>query len=131
MSLSKNFLTHFSCVIDPRKETHNKRHQLTDILVLTILAALCGAETWVDVEEFGESKVEWLKTFLKLPNGIPSHDTIGDLYARLSPSELQEGFLSWIQSIVEVSGGDIIPIDGKTLRRSYDRANGRGAINLV
>jgi predicted transposase YbfD/YdcC len=131
MNLSKNFLTHFSCVIDPRKETHNKRHQLTDILVLTILASLCGAQTWVDVEEFGESKEDWLKMFLKLPNGIPSHDTIGDLYARLSPSELQKGFLSWIQSIVEVSGGDIIPIDGKTLRRSYDRANGRGAIHMV
>lgn len=131
INLSKNFLTHFSCVLDPRKENHNKRHQLTDILVLTILAALCGAQTWVDVEEFGESKEDWLKTFLKLPNGIPSHDTIGDLYARLSPNELQKGFLSWIQSIVDVSGGDIIPIDGKTLRRSYDRANGRGAIHMV
>ena len=131
MSLSKNFLTHFSCVLDPRKETHNKRHQLTDILVLTILASLCGAQTWVDVEEFGEAKEDWLKTFLMLPNGIPSHDTIGDLYTRLSPSQLQEGFLSWIQSIVEVSGGDIIPIDGKTVRRSYDRADGRGAIHMV
>jgi predicted transposase YbfD/YdcC len=131
MNLSKNFLTHVSCVLAPRKETHNKRHQLTDILVLTILASLCGAQTWVDVEEFGEAKEDWLKTFLLLPNGIPSHDTIGDLYTRLSPSQLQEGFLSWIQSIVEVSGGDIIPIDGKTVRRSYGRADGRGAIEMV
>lgn len=118
-------------MIDPRKETHNKRHQLADILVLTLLASICGAQTWTDVEEFGKSKEEWLKTFLKLPNGIPSHDTIGDLYARLSPSQLQQGFLSWVQSLVEVSGGDIIPIDGKTLRRSYDRADGRGAIHMV
>lgn len=131
MNLSKNFLSHFSCIIDPRKDTHNKRHRLSDILVLTLLASLCGAQTWTDVEEFGNAKEEWLKTFLKLPNGIPSHDTIGDLYTRLNPSQLQQGFLSWIQSLVEVSGGDIIPVDGKTLRRSYDRAGGRGAIHMV
>lgn len=131
MSLSKNFLSHFSCIIDPRKNTHNKRHQLSDILVLTILASICGAETWTDVEEFGKSKLLWLKSFLQLPYGIPSHDTIGDLYARICPSQLQEGFLSWVQSVVEVTGGDIIPIDGKTLRRSYDRAEGRGAIHMV
>lgn len=92
MSLSKNFLTHFSHILDPRKATHNIRHQLTDILVLTILASLCGAQTWVDVEEFGEAKEEWLKTFLALSNGIPLHDTIGDLYSRLSPSQLQPNF---------------------------------------
>jgi predicted transposase YbfD/YdcC len=118
-------------VYDPRKDTHNKRHHLADILVLTILASLCGAQTWTDVEEFGKAKEEWLKTFLKLPNGIPSHDTIGDLYSRLCPSQLQEGFLSWVQSLVGVNKGDIIPIDGKTLRRSYDRAKGRGAIHMV
>lgn len=105
MNLSRNFLSHFSCIIDPRKETHNKKHRLSDILVLTILATLCGAESWTDVEEFGEAKEEWLKTFLDLPHGIPSHDTIGDLYARLSPTQLQQGFLSWIHSIVEVHGG--------------------------
>ena len=131
MNLSKNFISHFSCIIDPRKNTHNKRHQLSDILVLTILASICGAETWTDVEEFGNSKLSWLKSFLQLPYGIPSHDTIGDLYARICPGQLQEGFLSWVQSVVEVTRGDIIPIDGKTLRRSYDRAEGRGAIHMV
>lgn len=131
MSLSNNFLSHFSGVIDPRQNTHNKRHLLSDILVLTILAVLCGAQTWTGVEEFGEAKEEWLKTFLKLPHGIPSHDTLGDLYSRLSPVQLQEGFLSWIQSIVHVGSGDIIPIDGKTLRRSYDSAGSRGAIHMV
>lgn len=131
MSLSNNFLSHFDGVIDPRQNTHNKRHLLSDILVLTILAVLCGAQTWTGVEEFGEAKEEWLKTFLKLPHGIPSHDTLGDLYSRLSPLQLQEGFLSWIQSIVQVGSGDIIPIDGKTLRRSYDSAGSRGAIHMV
>ena len=120
MSISNDFLKHFSAVIDPRKDTHNKRHILSDILVLTILASLCGAETWTDVEEFGKAKEAWLKTFLLLPNGIQSHDTVGDLYSRLSPSSLQDGFLSWIQSMVQATDGDIIPIDGKTIRRSYD-----------
>src|SRR3990167_9913419 len=100
MQLSNDFLKHFSSVIDPRKDTHNKRHLLSDILVLTILASLCGAQTWTEVEEFGKAKEVWLKTFLQLPNGIPSHDTIGDLYARLSPGALQDGFLSWMQSMV-------------------------------
>lgn len=131
MQLSNDFLKHFSSVIDPRKDTHNKRHILSDILVLTILASLCGAQTWTEVEEFGKAKKVWLKTFLQLPNGIPSHDTIGDLYARLSPGSLQDGFLSWIQSMVQTNDGDIIPIDGKTIRRSYDQASGRGAIHMV
>jgi len=131
MSLSTNFLIHFSELIDPRKNNHNKRHLLSDILVLTILASLCGAETWTDVEEFGKAKDEWLRTFLQLPNGIPSHDTIGDLYSRLSPSQLQSCFLSWVQSMVQVRSGDIIPIDGKTVKRSFDRKDGRGAIHMV
>ena len=76
MSLSRNSLSHFSCIIDPRKNTHNKRHLLSDVLVLTILASICGAETWTDVEEFGKSKLSWLKSFLQLPHGIPSHDIV-------------------------------------------------------
>jgi DDE_Tnp_1-associated len=85
-SISESFLKHFDNLQDPRmKNNHNKRHSLTDILVLTILAVICGAESWVDVEEFGVLKQEWLETFLSLSNGIPSHDTIGGVFARLSP----------------------------------------------
>ncbi len=131
MKQLNNFILHFSIIVDPRKDNHNKRHELSDILVLTILAVLCGAETWIDVEEFGIAKKEWLKTFLQLPNGIPSHDTIGDLFSRICPKQLQASFLSWTQSIVRVSDGQIIPIDGKTLKRSYDNKNGRGAIHMV
>lgn len=131
MNLSNNFIVHFSPIVDPRKDTHNIRHILSDILVLTILAVLCGAETWTDVEEFGYAKEEWLKTFLQLPNGIPSHDTIGDLFSRICPKQLQSCFLSWTQSIVKISDEKIIPIDGKTLKRSYDNKNGRGAIHMV
>ena len=131
MSLSEQFLTLFANLADPRKDNHNKRHLLSDILVLTILAVICGADGWTEVEAFGNAKEEWLKTFLRLPNGIPSHDTIGDLYARLCPVQLQSCFLSWVQSTVEISGGQIIPIDGKTLRRSYDKGRERGAIHMV
>lgn len=131
-SISDSFLNHFANLKDPRtKNSHNKRHSLTDILVLTILAVICGAESWVDVEEFGDLKEEWLRTFLELPNGIPSHDTIGDFFARLSPEELQESFLSWIRDLVEMSDGEIIAIDGKTLRHSYDNAVNRNAIHMI
>lgn len=129
--LSISFLEHFKVLNDPRTNNHNKRHSLTDILVLTILAVICGAESWVEVEEFGESKFIWLKTFLELPNGIPSHDTIGDLFARLDPQELQNSFLAWISSLVQITDGEIVAIDGKTLRGSYDTEKNRGPIHMV
>lgn len=131
-TISESFLKHFTNLEDPRiKNNHNKRHSLTDILVLTILAVICGAESWLDVEEFGDIKEDWLKTFLELPNGIPSHDTIGNIFARLSPEVLQESFLSWINTLVEISDGEIIAIDGKTLRHSYDNARNRNAIHMI
>lgn len=131
-SISDTFLKHFANLEDPRiKNNHNKRHSLADMLVLTILAVICGAESWVDVEEFGDCKEVWLKTFLKLPHGIPSHDTIGNLFARLSPEVLQESFLAWIYSLVEISNGEIVAIDGKTLRHSYDNAKGHKAIHMI
>ena len=118
MNLSDTFVDYFSSLRDPRKDNHNKRHQLMDILVLTILAVICGADNWVAVTDFGQSKYEWLKTCLELPNGIPSHDIIGDLYQRLDPKQLQDGFISWINPLVKVRSGEIVAIDGKTLRRS-------------
>lgn len=131
-SISDSFLKHFENLEDPRiKNNHNKRHSLTDILILTILAVICGAESWIDIEEFGDSKEDWLKTFLEFPHGIPSHDTLGDLFARLSPEVLQESFLSWIRSLVQISNGEIIAVDGKTLRHSYDTAKGRKAIHMI
>src|ERR1700731_1540270 len=114
MPASGSFSNHFIALKDPRKNNHNKLHKLGDILVLTILAVICGADSWVDVEEFGKAKEDWLKTFLELTNGIPSHDTIGDLFSRLSTREFEACFLSWVNSLVTSSGGDIIPIDGKT-----------------
>jgi hypothetical protein len=92
---------------------------------------ICGADTWVDVEEFGKSKREWLETFLELPNGIPSHDTFGRVFARLKPEQFQACFLSWVQAINKVLPAKPIAIDGKTARRSHERAEGKAAIQMV
>lgn len=132
MALSETFLMHFSSLNDPRIENHrNKQHLLSDILVLTILSVICGADSWVDVENFGYAKEDWLRTFLKLPHGIPSHDTIGRLFCLLDPKQLQECFLSWVNSLVTTNEGEIIAIDGKTLRNSYDRGGTRKALHMV
>jgi predicted transposase YbfD/YdcC len=102
-----------------------------DILVIAICAILCGANDWVAVETFGKAKQEWFQRFLELPNGIPSHDTFGRVFAVLSPEQLQAGFVSWIQAVAEVTDGQVVAIDGKTLRRSYDRRSAKAAIHMV
>lgn len=84
----------FSALEDPRTDKHSSRHLLQDILLLTILGVICGADSWVAIERFGNSKEEWLKTFLKLPHGIPSHATLGDFFARVNPQQLQTCFLN-------------------------------------
>ena len=97
----------------------------------SICAVICGAETWVEIEEYGASKFEWLKEFLELPNGIPSHDTISRLFAQLNPEQLQSCFSSWIQTIAKLTQGEVIAIDGKTVRHSYDKGKKKGAICMV
>jgi predicted transposase YbfD/YdcC len=103
---------------DPRH--HNIRHKLIDILTIALFAVIGGAEGWVDVARYGRSKCEWLKGFLELPNGIPSHDTIGDVFARLDPDALEACFRAWMASMVQRAGGKLIAIDGKSLRRSFE-----------
>lgn len=92
---------------------------------------ICGADSWVDIENYGKAKAEWLKGFLALPNGIPSHDTFARVFARLDPEQLQQCFLSWIRAVSQPTDGQIIAVDGKTLRRSYDTGAARGAIHMV
>lgn len=134
MSLPNNpsgsLLTHFKSLADPRT-AYLVEHPLLDILALTICAVICGAETWEEIEAYGHSKLDWLKTFLGLPNGIPSHDTISRVFALLEPSQLQECFVSWVKSIAELSLGEVISLDGKSARHSYDKSNGKGAIHMV
>lgn len=125
-----SLLKHFATLTDPRLD-RNKDHKLLDIIGVSICGVICGADGWTEIEEFGQAKEDWLRTFLELPNGIPSHDTIGRVFARLLPGELQQSFQSWIQTISTVTQGEVIAIDGKTLRRSYDRASQKAAIHMV
>ena len=123
-------LDHFADLDDPRVE-RTRHHKLVDILAIAICATICGADSWVHVELFGKSKREWFQTFLELPHGIPSHDTFGAVFARLDPMQLQNCFVSWTQAIAELLPGEVVAIDGKTARRSYDRAGKKGAIHMV
>lgn len=94
-------------------------------------AVICGADDWVAIERFGQAKLEWFKSLLELPNGIPSHDTFGRVFAQLNPEQFQQGFLSWVQAIAKIKFGEIVAVDGKTLRHSYDWQAGKGAIHMV
>lgn len=125
-----SLIDHFSALPDPRID-RTKDHRLIDILVIAVCGAICGADTFVAIAEFGRAKHDWLKTFLALPNGIPSHDTFGRVFARLSPAHFQDCFSDWIQSVIQHVDEEIVPIDGKTLRRSYDAASGKGAVHMV
>src|SRR6266536_5484969 len=100
----------FEAVEDPRVE-RTKQHQLIDIIVIAILGVLCGADGWVDIESFGKTKERWLKTFLDLPNGIPSHDTFGRVFARIDPKQFQACFIRWMRDIYRVTNGEVVPID--------------------
>lgn len=121
---------HFGRVKDPRID-RSKDHNLIDIISIAICAVICGAEGWVDIENFGKSKIVWLKTFLELPNGIPSHDTFGRVFSLIEPEEFQKSFQSWVQSIHELTDGQIVAIDGKQLRGSKDNFLGKRAIYMV
>jgi predicted transposase YbfD/YdcC len=122
-------IEHFSGVDDPRSA--NRSHLLMEMIVIAVCAAVCGADGWSDVENFGHAKYDWLKDFLELRHGIPSHDTFGRVFARLDPEQFQSGFVSWVQAVREATAGQIVPVDGKKLRRSYDKHLGKEAIYMV
>jgi len=121
--------TIFAQVEDPRVERTN-RHRLRDIIILAICGVICGAEGWVEIEEFGKAKEAWFTKLLNLPNGIPSHDTFGRVFAHIDPKQFEASFLQWVQGISQTVQG-VIAIDGKTLRRSHDRAAGKKALHMV
>jgi predicted transposase YbfD/YdcC len=126
----KTLVEHFSGITDPRID-RTKRHKLIDILVIAICATICGAEGWEEFELFGQAKLDWFKSFLELPGGIPSDDTFRRVFARIDPRQFQHSFLEWVRSVYELTQGQIVAIDGKQSRRSYDRARGKAAINMV
>jgi len=120
----------FSEIEDPRVE-RNRVHLLIDILIIAILSVISGAKGWEDMENYGLSKYEWLSQFLKLPEGIPCADTFRRVFERINAKIFEQCFRSWVESIIENTGAQIIPIDGKTLKGSYDRALGKTALHLV
>jgi len=107
-----------------------KLHRLRDIIIIAICGVICGADGWVGIEEFGKAKEEWLTELLELPNGIPSHDTFGRVFAHLDPDQFEASFLEWVQGISGTIAG-VIAIDGKTSRRTHDRAAGKKALHMV
>ncbi len=121
--------TIFAQVEDPRVE-RTKRHRLGDIIILAICGVICGAEGWVEIEEFGKAKEAWFTELLKLPNGIPSHDTFGRVFAQIDPKQFEASFFQWVQGLTSTIQG-VIAIDGKTLRRSHDQEAGKKALHLV
>jgi hypothetical protein len=123
-------LPHFHELEDPRSSPAT-RHHLLDIVAIALCAVVCGADTWVEVEAFGRAKEPWLRTFLALPHGMPSHDTFGRVFAALDPDQFEAGFRSWMAAIMTLTAGARVAVDGKTLRRSHDRTHGKEALGLV
>ncbi|WP_295396637.1 ISAs1 family transposase [uncultured Thiodictyon sp.] len=128
--LDRSLAGYFSVLEDQRCPI-NRRPTLTDMIVIAIAAVLCGADGWVAIAEFGRTKQPWFAQFLELPNGILAHDTFGRVFALLQPQAFEACFRTWVASIRELIPGEIIAIDGKTLRRSHDRATGLAALHLV
>ena len=125
-----NLHEHFQGLEDKRRGA-GKRHKLIDILTIVICGIICGADDWSGIEAYGQAKEEWLKGFLELPHGIPSHDTFGRVFSWLDPKAFEASFLSWVQEVMEITKGQVIAVDGKTVRRSHDHANGQEAIHIV
>lgn len=123
------FISIFSEVPDPRIE-RTKAHPLETILLLSLCAVVCGADTFVAIEEYGEAKEEWLKTIVPMPNGVPSHDTIGRVFALLDPKALSAAFTAWTQVVADRVEG-VVAIDGKTLRRSFRDGSSKAFVHMV
>ena len=129
MSLSASFIDHFSDVTEPRRG--EPVYPLQNILFISVCAVISGADDFVAIAKFGRTKKDWLAKYLDLSAGIPSHDRFNAILAQIRPAEFEKCLLNWITSLQEISDGQIVAIDGKTLRRSYDKASGKSAIHMV
>jgi len=128
--VQQQWLSQFADLTDPRGK-QGVEHPLLSIVMIAILGVIGGATGWEDIQTYGESHAAWLSTFLSLPAGIPSADTYRRVFERLDPETLERCFLGWVEQIVASTGAQVIPIDGKTLKGSYDRTSGRKALHVV
>src|SRR5919107_3558876 len=126
----KDLTACFDGLTDPRI-TRQCDHRLIDILVIAVGAVIACVESWEDIELYGRSKQAWLKTFLDLPNGVPSHDTFRRGFMLIDPDAFEGCFSAWAQSFAEAFDREVVAIDGKTLRRSFDRGRAQGPLHLV
>jgi predicted transposase YbfD/YdcC len=124
-----NPIPFFTGLPDPRID-RTKAHLLEDLIFIAIAAVICGAETWNEIELFGKSKESWLRNFLKLPEGIPSHDTFNRVFSLLDSDELEKSFLQWISSVSQITEGEFVSIDGKSIRGSRDKGN-KSIVHMV
>ena len=125
-----------AAVPDPRRQCRNLRHRLVDVLVIGFCGVLCGSDDFVEIEEFGLAKEDFFRRFLELPDGIPSHDTFRRVFQAVQPLALQQCLIEWLRDVRQAppagpTAGEVVAIDGKTLRRTFDRARGLGALHLV
>lgn len=120
----------FSELVDPRVERCRK-YELTTIVMIAICGVICSADSWVEIEDWAKAKEDLLKEFMDLPNGIPSHDTFARVFSRLNPNKFQECFGKWLHALRLAPAGEVIAIDGKTLRGSFDRAVGQSPLHCV
>ena len=130
-ALPLSLLAHFADLPDPRRRPQACDHLFLDIISIAILAVICGADEVTALATFGQAREEWLRTFLALPHGIPSHDTFGRVLARLNPREFERCFRTWVARVAQLTAGAVVALDGKTLRRSHARADGQAALTLV
>lgn len=129
-TIGASLAEHFRALEDPRVE-HLTDHKLLDPITIVLCAIISGAETRKDMALFGNERLEWLRQFMALENGIPSDDTFGRVFARLEPGQFQACFMSWVKAVFEVTKEQVIAVDGKSARHSYDKANGKEAVHLV
>ena len=125
-----SIIEHFGDIEDPRVE-YLVEHKLIDIITIALCAVIAGADNWTEVEQYGHEKQDWFEQSLELAAGIPSHDTLGRVFGLLDPEQLQSSFLNWVQAVYQVTGGQVVPNDGKKLRRSHDRSHDQQAIWMV
>jgi predicted transposase YbfD/YdcC len=127
--MKKTLIESFENIEDPRES--NISHTLIDIILIAILAILCGADGFNEIEDFGKSKEKWLKKYLKLRNGIPSHDTFNNVLSILEPKEFHNCFMEWVSFLQEKISKEIVSIDGKSIRRTKDNKNNKKAVHIV